>query len=576
MASRPVIETIDGYRAQAQAAMQAGEPERAAAILEKAAGLFPNDAALWNSAGAAALRAGKTPDAAAHFAKARERAPQTLEFAVNHAIALGRLGRHSEALTVLGAHERSGVRDVRYCSTRANTSRDAGLLKDAARWYDAALAIDAGHARALHGRARVALERAETDAVVRFDRALQRDPANLELWLGKAQALEVEGRNEEAEAIAAVLVSQAPRWLAGLRFKAELLMAQGVADVAAPYRDAAARAPQDPQISIAHCALLAGIDRKAEAAEVAANARRRFPELEQLALLEAIYAGEDGQDERAEAIWAEFQFQSSTHHLHEARHRVRQGEPERAVRLIDSLLQADRSNVAGWALRGLLWRLLDDPRKDWLHGQEGLVQFLPLHDRDTIVPQTIEALHALHDSSCFPLGQSLRGGTQTRAGLFDRYEPIYEALHRAIIRTLGDYRAKLPPAHSDHPLLRHRDDAWSIAGSWSVRLAGGGDHHTSHIHPNGIVSSALYLEIPDDIDAPGEPGWLEIGRPPPDLRLELPPLFTIRPQPGHLALFPSTLYHGTRPFDGARRLTVAFDVCSHPRRSDALIGIVAT
>lgn len=571
-----MIGTIDGYRAQAQAAAQAGEVDRAAAILGDAAARFPNDAALWNSAGVAALRADKVQDAAARFAKARECAPRTLEFAVNQAIALGRLGRHREALTVLGGYEDSGARDVRYCSTRANTSREAGLLKEAARWYDAALAIDAAHGRALHGRARVALERAETDAVTRFEQALQRDPGNLELWLGKAQALEVAGQGAAARAIAEVLVTQAPQWLEGLRFMAELRMAQGEADVAAPYRDAAARTPQDPQIPTAHCALLAGLDRKAEAAEVAANARRRFPELEQFALLEAIYAGEDGQDERAEAIWAGFQFRGSTRHLHEARHRVRQGEPERALRLIDSLLEVDRGNVAGWALRGLLWRLLDDPRKDWLHGQEGLVAFLPLHDGDTVLPEALDALHALHDSSCFPLGQSLRGGTQTRAGLFDRHEPIYEALRLAIVRTLDDYRAKLPPAQPDHPLLRHRDDAWSIAGSWSVRLAGGGDHHTSHIHPNGIVSSALYLQLPDDVDAPGGPGWLEIGRPPADLRLELPPLFSIRPRPGHLALFPSTLYHGTRPFSGAQRLTVAFDVSSHPEGADASIRTVAT
>ncbi len=567
MASKPVIETVDSYRAQVQAAMQAGELERAAVILEKATGRFPNDAALWNSAGVAALRAGKIPDAAAHFAKARECAPQTLEFAVNHAIALGRLGRHGEALTVLSAYEHNGGRDVRYCSTRANTSREAGLLKEAARWYEAALALDASHERALHGRARVALERAEPDAVVRFDKALQRAPRNLELWLGKAQALEVEGQRETARAIAEVLVTQAPHWLEGLRFMAELLMAQGEPDVAAPYRDAAAHAPQDPQIPIAHCALLAGLGRKAEAAEVAANARQHFPELEQFTLLEAIYAGEDGQDERAEAIWAESQFHSVAHRLHEARHRVRLGEPERALRLIDGLLEADRGSVAGWALRGLIWRLLDDPRRDWLHSQEGLVQFLPLHDHGTIVPQAVDALHALHDSSCFPIGQSLRGGTQTRAGLFNRHEPIYEALRLAIVRTLDVYRTGLPPAHSDHPLLRHRDNIWFIAGSWSVRLAGGGDYHTSHIHPNGIVSSALYLQLPDDIDAPGEPGWLEIGRPPSDLRLELPPLFTIRPQPGHLALFPSTFYHGTRPFTGTQRLTVAFDVRSDPDES---------
>jgi len=40
----------------------------------------------------------------------------------------------------------------------------------------------------------------------------------------------------------------------------------------------------------------------------------------------------------------------------------------------------------------------------------------------------------------------------------------------------------------------------------------------------------------------------------------LPPIRTIEPKPGRLVLFPSTMWHGTRPFDAGERLTVAFDV----------------
>jgi hypothetical protein len=178
-----------------------------------------------------------------------------------------------------------------------------------------------------------------------------------------------------------------------------------------------------------------------------------------------------------------------------------------------------------------------------------------------ILSEVIPLLHALHDRSARPLGQSLRGGTQTRGGLFDRREPALSRLRDAIVETLEGYRSRLPPADAAHPLLRHRDRQWKIAGSWSVRLAGGGDHHTSHIHPQGIVSSAVYLELPPDVlDERAQAGWLELGRPATDLRLDLPPLMVIRPEPGHLALFPSTLFHGPHPFSRATRMTVAFDV----------------
>jgi predicted 2-oxoglutarate/Fe(II)-dependent dioxygenase YbiX len=44
------------------------------------------------------------------------------------------------------------------------------------------------------------------------------------------------------------------------------------------------------------------------------------------------------------------------------------------------------------------------------------------------------------------------------------------------------------------------------------------------------------------------------------LGLDLPPLRTILPRPGQLVLFPSTMWHGTIPFESGERLTIAFDV----------------
>jgi hypothetical protein len=304
------------------------------------------------------------------------------------------------------------------------------------------------------------------------------------------------------------------------------------------------------------------MDRNTEAAEVMARARAAFPTIERFALMEAIYAGAGGDDARAEAIFATLDEQSTDRLLHEARHRMRRGEHDRAEALLAQVMLADPADVRGWALRGIAWRLLGDPREDWLHQQAGLHDLLPLRHAERVLPPAIACLHRLHDCSPLPLGQSLRGGTQTRGQLFDRIEPELSALHAAIAATLEDYRAALPAHDSSHPLLRHSAANWRISGSWSVRLAGGGDHHTSHIHPQGIVSSALYCLLPECLkgNERNREGWLELGRPPPDLRLDLPPIRVIEPREGHLALFPSTLYHGTLPFGEGRRMTVAFDV----------------
>ena len=56
-------------------------------------------------------------------------------------------------------------------------------------------------------------------------------------------------------------------------------------------------------------------------------------------------------------------------------------------------------------------------------------------------------------------------------------------------------------------------------------------------------------------------GWLQFGEPGPPTRPALPPEHFVKPAPGLLALFPSSLWHGTVPFGGDEaRLSIAFDV----------------
>lgn len=559
---------------QARMALQSGDTIGARAIVESARKAHPQDAKLANTAGDLALKAGDAASSATHFAAASTADPGNIEYALNHAIALQRLGRHRDAIAVLTLHEKAGRKIARYGSVRAMSERSLGHAGEAARWYDSALANEPRHPRALHGRARVALERGEADALARFDAALAVNSGDADLWLGKAQALDVAGNTAGARTIAEQLCAQAPGFIAALEFLAGLRLAAGDADFTAPFVDAAARVPQDPNILAAHAETLAGLDYAGEAAAVAAEARKRFPNEPHFALLEAIHAGSAGEWDRAEAIFGTLTLQNHTRMLHEARHRIRAGDTAAADSLLEQALSGNPWDISAWALRGIAWRLGGDPRGEWLHEQAGLVQFQPLVGRAGLIEDVVGQLRILHAGSAMPLGQSLRGGTQTRGILFHRTEPLLSELHEAIRATLEAYRAEMPARDDAHPLLRHRDAPWQLAGSWSVRLTGGGDgsgdYHTVHIHPQGILSSALYLVVPDVAHGPEQLGWLEVGRPPPDLGLDLPPVRVIEPQPGHLALFPSTLYHGTTPFGGPRnagaeRMTVAFDVVTAER-----------
>ncbi|MDO9490257.1 MAG: putative 2OG-Fe(II) oxygenase, partial [Sphingomonadaceae bacterium] len=158
---------------------------------------------------------------------------------------------------------------------------------------------------------------------------------------------------------------------------------------------------------------------------------------------------------------------------------------------------------------------------------------------------------------------SLRGGTQTDGDRLGRSEPLMRQVRKALGDAIDLYVSRLPPYDAAHPTLKEPRNGARIVGGWSVRLTAQG-FHVSHVHPRGWLSSAFYVSLPAGVGDASHDGWLSIGVPPAELKLGLPPLRLIRPQPGRLALFPSMMWHGTLPFDDGERLTLAFDVA--PRR----------
>jgi uncharacterized protein (TIGR02466 family) len=104
-------------------------------------------------------------------------------------------------------------------------------------------------------------------------------------------------------------------------------------------------------------------------------------------------------------------------------------------------------------------------------------------------------------------------------------------------------------------------DGFSFAGSWSVRLKSQG-FHTNHIHPQGWISSALYIALPDEVRAATDTaGHIQFGVPPVETGLTLPPRRVVKPELGQVVLFPSYMWHGTVPFTSNEpRITVAFDL----------------
>lgn len=544
---------------------RAGKDAEAGALFEQGLERFPADARFANSAGNFHARARRDLRALALFERALALQPDLPEAATNAAIVLLRLGRPRAAGAVLAPLEGRNGGGAAFWVLRAEAAKGIGDHAGAAHYLHRAAAAEPGHAGAVRARARLSLERGENRAVAEYEDALAREPGDFALMEGYMLALHMAGRTSEALEFGHALAAHFPSWIEGQSALAELRWAAGDAGAYTAHLAAAAAAHPAPEVYLEWAALLAGTDRHGEAAEVLARARALWTRERRLTLALAVALGEAGEAAAADAILAEGDIgtPSPEWSLARARNDLRLGRVDAAAAALETLASADPGAVAAWSLLDLCWRLTGDARHGWLHGQPGLVRELavPLDaDRFEAIADTLEKLH---HAAAMPLAQSVKGGTQTRGALFARVEPELAELKHALVAALEDYRAGLPPRDERHPLLGHRDAEWHIAESWSVRFSQSG-RHAAHVHPRGLLSSACYIVVPPEVDDAAGPGWLELGTPPEGLAPGLGALHEIKPRVGHCALFPSTLFHGTRAIATGQRMTVAFDVTTLP------------
>lgn len=538
-----------------------GREREADALFERGLAEFPNIARLANSAGNFHFKAGRLERALVLFERALAIDPDLIEAGVNAAITLVRMDRFAQASALLRPLEVRASGNAGYWRVRADVERQARLYASAEASMARAASLDPQGPQTARSRARLSLERGSPQVLEHIEAALRLNPGDPALLYDYAQALSVAGQMVEALECTTTLVRQVPGWIEGLKLHAELRWAAGDRDrFADHFEPVTAMAGAGTAVWMAWHETLAGVDRAAESAEVLARARGRWPQDSELALAHAVALGEAGQPGEAEAVFESFAG-TSTPDWATARGRnlLRLGDIARAEAQLADARAARPGDVAAWALTDLCWRLSGDNRHEWLHGQPGLMRQIALRLSDAERDATIALLSELHRHSAMPIGQSVKTGSQTKGALFARAEPELARLEAALNEALAEYRAVLPPCDPSHPLLARRDDPWAIVGSWSVLLDGAG-HHAAHIHPRGLLSSASYWLVPEEVDAPGEAGWLELGHPPPGVAEGLGSLHTVRPVVGTLVVFPSTLFHGTRPINRGRRMTVAFDV----------------
>ena len=458
--------------------------------------------------------------------------------------------REDEVLPLLASAARAS-RDARLWQWKGLLERAIDEHGDALQSFVQAAQLAPNDAGIAHGHARVALE-AGTPAIELFVRALRLAPSDPQVYIGLNAARIAEGRAEEAEAELDRVLERSPMFLDGHRQLAQLRALRGRREHAFDSLERAiASNPRVPALRQTLCdlqvlgedyALLNQTVERATAAGISAGAMRTYAfiaasELGEMAPADVLLSGEIA------APWR-------------VRHYLRNSRIDEASKLVDSELITPRA-ADMWPYAETTWRLGGDPRLEWLTGDANLVSVIDLSDGLAAIPGLAERLRSLHEVSGRYLNQSVRGGSQTDGPLFSRIEPEIRALRALISSAAEGYARNLGSLPDGHPTKLSAGKSVRFSGSWSVRLVDGG-FHANHVHPQGWISSALYVSLPRELGE-GE-GWLTLGEPPAELGLDFPPTRMIEPKIGQLVLFPSWMFHGTRPFPAGERLTVAFDV----------------
>lgn len=152
----------------------------------------------------------------------------------------------------------------------------------------------------------------------------------------------------------------------------------------------------------------------------------------------------------------------------------------------------------------------------------------------------------------------LHNGIQSAGNLFKRPEESFRKLAQLVRNEAAKYRQKFSGSQCE--LIKSFPQNVEFSSSWYVRMRQGG-HLTSHIHEEGWLSGAVYLQMPKQAD--GDAGSFAFGTDGDDYprKHENFPERSILPKVGDIVLFPSSLFHRTIPFrSDEERICVAFDI----------------
>lgn len=450
----------------------------------------------------------------------------------------------------------------------ANALRAQERLEEALVSAETSVRLDGSSNSAQHTRAFILSRLGRfADALALYDQLIARGVAQPAVWLNRSVALLGLTRDADAEA---ALIDGVRRWpqdqglqnmLASLRW-----MRGGGEAFARDYEAAVRREPESLVLRIGYADLLRRADLHPRAEDVLREGLQRMPTSGPLQGALGVLL--DEMDRTGEGLPLLRAAVADAPNVIAVRGNLingllRLGRGDEALREIMPLRAAQPLNGDWVCYQAMAYRQMGDARYHELCDYDLMVQafdldapagFGSIAEFNAALRESLNRLHVLETH---PLDQSLRHGSQTTRSLLTIDDPIIKQYLRALEEPIRAYIATMK--NPDHPWSGRKSDKFRLSGCWSVKLKANG-YHVNHIHPEGWISSAYYVSLPDAAKS-GETqeGWIKFGEP----RWPLPHCGVekvVQPKEGRLVLFPSYMWHGTIPFSQGERLTAPFDV----------------
>jgi Flp pilus assembly protein TadD len=437
-------------------------------------------------------------DAVASAVEALKHQPRLRALHLNHANALERAGRTSEALEV---YERLAKQEL----------------------DSAELALSLARARFSEGKKK------EAEAVL--EEGVGKWPTSIPLHTTLARVRWLRGEGERATTFAEAEIERRPNDI-GLRLAVADALHRGKHHQRALQilADALAIAPHDPSVLTAFGVILDEMDRPLDGLKALRHAAQVAP------------------DQRT----AQRNLLSTL---------IRAGQAQEALRIVRALRADDPDEQYLIAIEALALRALGDQSYRTFNDYERLVRcydfdaptgYFTLHNFNTTLAEALRRQHRL----AHPLDQTLHNGSQTGRNLIALKLPVLTGFMKAADPLIRDYISRLT---EEDPVGRRWTERYRYANLCSIRLLHEG-YLPNQVHDRGWITG-LYVvgAAPSEQRRYPRAGHIMLGAPNRPVA-GCGPEQWIEPKEGLLALFPSYIWHGIATLEGAELLTLTFDI----------------